>query len=153
MRNAHAHIPHYCKQLREQPLEVVVILSTQVAHLSINNIPRTLLISVGGAGMTNRQQVFTASQVGSLLDEDTEFVFSGSDNDFDVEEFDPPEREQGNHQSVIISSSGKTVIAGNIACSKLWRILSHDITKAITRVISSATRETHFSWTIHSGSQ
>ena len=92
------------KQLREQPLEVVVILSTQVAHLSVNNIPRALLISVGGAGMASRQQVFTASQVGSLLDEDTEFVFSGSDDDFDVdldEEFDPLEREQGNDQSVI----------------------------------------------------
>ena len=89
------------KQLREQPLEVVVILSTQVAHLSVNNIPRVLLISVGGAGMARRQQVFTASQVGSLLDEDTEFVFSGSDDDFDVdldEEFDPLE---SNHQSVI----------------------------------------------------
>ena len=47
------------KQLREQPLEVVVILSTQVAHLSVNNIPRALLISVGGAGMA----AFTASQV------------------------------------------------------------------------------------------
>ena len=38
------------------------------------------------------------------LDEDTEFVFSGSDDDFEVdldEEFDPLEREQGNHQSVI----------------------------------------------------
>ena len=45
------------KQLREQLLEVVVILSTQVAHLSVNNIPRALLISVGGAGMASRQHL------------------------------------------------------------------------------------------------
>ena len=42
--------------------------------------------------------MFAAAQVGSLLDNDTEIIFSGSDDDFDadpVEEFDPLEREQG----------------------------------------------------------
>ena len=48
--------------------------------------------------MASRRQVFTAAQVGSLLDDDAEFVFSGSDDDFDAGldgEFDPLEREQG----------------------------------------------------------
>lgn len=50
-----------------------------------------LLISVGVAGMATRQQVYTAAQVGSILD-DEECVFSGSDDDFDTElddELDP----------------------------------------------------------------
>ena len=45
----------------------------------------------------SRQQVFTAAQVDSILEED-EFVFSGSDDDFDAsldQELDPIEREQG----------------------------------------------------------
>ena len=34
-----------------------------------------------------------------LLDDDTEFIFSGSDDDFDfsADDYDPLEREQGNH--------------------------------------------------------
>ena len=55
-----------------------------------------LLISVGVGGMS-RQQVLTAAQVGSILEED-EFVFSGSDDDFDAsldQDLDPIEREQG----------------------------------------------------------
>ena len=41
----------------------------------------------------------TLDQVGSLLEDDTEIVFSGSDDDFDADlddDFDPLEREQGN---------------------------------------------------------
>ena len=48
--------------------------------------------------MARRQQVFTAAQVGSILEDDEEFVFSGSDDDFDTgldEELHPLEREQG----------------------------------------------------------
>ena len=55
--------------------------------------------------MARRELVFTAAQVGSLLDDDTEIIFSGSDDDFDadpVEEFDPLEREQGIYYSNII---------------------------------------------------
>ena len=47
--------------------------------------------------MASRHPVFTAAQVGGLLDE---FIFSGSDDDFDVsadDDYDPLEREQGNH--------------------------------------------------------
>ena len=50
--------------------------------------------------MASRHPVFTAAQVGGLLDDDTEFIFSGSDDDFDVsadDDYDPLEREQGNH--------------------------------------------------------
>ena len=46
---------------------------------------------MGVAGTARRQQVFTAAQVGSILEE---FVFSGSDDDFDTgldEELDPLE--------------------------------------------------------------
>ena len=49
--------------------------------------------------MASVQQFYTASQVGSLLDDDTEFIFSGSDDDFDAgidDEYDPLERAQGN---------------------------------------------------------
>lgn len=50
--------------------------------------------------MASVQQFYTASQVGSLLttqDDDTEFIFSGSDDDFDAgdDEYDPLERAQG----------------------------------------------------------
>ena len=46
--------------------------------------------------MASRHPVFTA---GGLLDDDTEFIFSGSDDDFDfsADDYDPLEREQGNH--------------------------------------------------------
>ena len=49
--------------------------------------------------MASRHPVFTAAQVGGLLDDDTEFIFSGSDDDFDfsADDYDPLEREQGNH--------------------------------------------------------
>ena len=56
--------------------------------------------------MARRKQIFTAAQVGSLLDDDTECIFSGSYDDFDadpVKEFDPPEREQG----IILYLKGK----------------------------------------------
>ena len=49
--------------------------------------------------MASTQEVFTAAQVGSILEDDTELVFSGSDDDFDAlldEDLDPLEREQGN---------------------------------------------------------
>ena len=58
-----------------------------------------LLASGGVAGTASRHPVFTAAQVGGLLDDDTEFIFSGSDDDFDfsADDYDPLEREQGNH--------------------------------------------------------
>ena len=47
---------------------------------------------------------FTASQVGNIVTdevEDQEFLFSGSDDDFDAglldDDYDPLEREQGKH--------------------------------------------------------
>jgi hypothetical protein len=64
-------------------------------------IPRSATDKCGsGWHGASRQQVFTATQVGSLLDDDTGFVFSGSDDDFDAgldEELDPLE---GNHEVI-----------------------------------------------------
>ena len=56
-------------------------------------------ILVRVANMASRQQLMTLDQIGSLLEDDTEIVSSGSDDDFDADlddDFDPLEREQGN---------------------------------------------------------
>ena len=48
--------------------------------------------------MAVRQEFFTESQVGSFLEEDREYVFSGSDDDFDADfdtDMDPLKREKG----------------------------------------------------------
>ena len=58
-------------------------------------------VNEGGTGIAGRQLVLTASQVESLLD-DTEFVFSGSDDDLDAE-LDEDDRQQGDLVVVVVA--------------------------------------------------
>ena len=58
--------------------------------------------------MAEGSEYFTASQVGDLItgegEDDHEFLFPGSDDDFDAgmdDDYDPLDREQGKNRSVI----------------------------------------------------
>ena len=69
--------------------------------------------------MARRQRVFTAAQVGSLMDDDEQCLFSGSDDDFDVsldQELDPLEREQGKVIKILHKCAIKI---RNLACKEI----------------------------------
>ena len=61
-----------------------------------NRLYTRALASVRVEAMAVRQELFTSSQVGSLLEEDREYVFPESDDGFDADfdtDMDPLERE------------------------------------------------------------
>ena len=58
--------------------------------------------------MAGRQLVLTTSQVESLLD-DTEFVFSGSDDDLDAE-LDEDDRQQGDQSRTCMHNIAVEII-------------------------------------------
>lgn len=75
----------------------------------LNSIPETAAgkyYTTVVLGMTARSPHFTALEVGTLVtaegDDDTEFLFPGSEDDFDVldEEYNPLDREQGKYVDV-----------------------------------------------------